>query len=1505
MKYYRRPQLVQANRPLLTYATVRGSVFRSDPDGSHTEPWFNVSASQTFIVTTQDGASTTTLTGAPEFNTIITEINAQMATDVVNAVAFNADGYLAIKSTAKGANGYITIGAGTANTALGLTNGDKSYGAEVPYSPPGTNAEDWGTFFPGHGENLDSSVFNRGMSAIAGNVDVLHSVISRQAPTLETVMTGVDSGDTTAIGGGTGDYVRLAVAPAGTRVWVGFGDLTATSGEATLEKFFRLIDLDTNTMSQYRVVAVVRNPATTLGDPPSGHGGNYADATTWANDGNVLGVRLTKSSAETITGISGGDTITCSGATFSTNGVVAGDVAIIANADNLDEGDNNGERWIITSVVSETVIKVRAMSKAELDYFSVTSNEVQPVLELTAQKTGGEVYGDVTVKTGVFMDGLELIVTPAIPVGTNLGLQIPTDSQTLESLDLNAPLLGTTSLTEAYGPNVTPLPDGLIKAPEGSLAGDLTFTAGTMRWRGKVVTIPTATFAPADLTASQTNYLYVDGDEGIIKFTTTVSDLSAWTDNDPSSWTAASKPLLLGVAIVDGAPAITSYTNGQRVLAEDSVNVTVGYGGQFATLEDAAVYINALSSASSETSPAADGSYPHFNVEIVSDISIGADITFSAPGLKLYGRNPNTVVEWGNDYAITYTGGGTLVIEDLNLTTASGGAVVAKMFYIDSNDSRVVVDNVIQTHAGTNYVSNFINTSATDGISEFRALNSTFNVVGSVCRGDGAGGVGTGPGKVLFYGCNVTTTDAGNNQFRLVWPTGGTWGTATSTFTVRDCVLDISTNDTTGYMIVSLVAGGAVVVDGCVITIAATLPESGAAARTTHLIDMNNVAGASLVFTNTSVGTMPKAIEAGATDLVKVDNCIFSVRAHGNTAVAFLEDVTQVSNCFFEIVNSGDVGRVAPTTAIKLDTGGNASGNFISGTGNGIEMGARSSADSNFIEISAGANSLPTSAILMNSSSMVTGNWIQNTLGSPNNGVIECLTQTGGTIANNIIDNTGGSATSSAIYLSASSRINVTGNYIVCPGTTWTGIELINGDEITITGNTIYSTSECILVDVSSANVTISDNRLDSSVLYGVNLDQCTKVAVSNNVVTAAGHGLYLNVALDVSLTGNNVVVGAGDSAVYLNGACIDVIVNDNYLEGTDTAGVEVSATSQNIIVSNNRIDTAGGDGINCAGDDYVLNGNRIVTTTGHGVDISGDRGTVVGNKITTTTGTGVQVGGTNVGATIGNNHIVTSSGQAIQYDGDDGSIANNNITNSSNVTGGVIELSGANHVAITGNVLSLSTNSYGIFLTGTTSYVNISGNKIENVTVGGDGIVLGTGAGCTDITVSNNTVIVAEAKAFILTSAHRINVSGNFFENTGDGGTNKHVVHIEGTSGTKPQDFLFTGNTVKLGDSTNDDDNLPMEILYALNAIVANNMLIRDSGNGAGRIFIRVGATGGDAADSAHGVLVSHNLFSGGTGGVVDNVNSVGTGRTRTHRPVTPVEEGGAGTFSTGQAFE
>lgn len=719
MDYFRRPVLAGQVVTHQAFATVRGDLRRLDVDGSSAVPYFaGITAGDTLILSL-DGAGPTTVTfgGSPPggINNVITDINTAIG---INGNAFDAFGTIGISTSTSGSGGSVEITGGTVAAALGFDitlNEFKSYGGEIASTPEGGVSNPFQTSFLLRGENFTQESVVRGMARLASNSDVLFSDLSRN----DVVVRKVNFT--------TSDGIRLQLSTATDEIFSGLGLLTNASTKEDLIPYFQLIDTATKQPAKSRVVAVVRGAPG--GSPP------FSNASAWSGGGsagNILGVTLPKVTGAAIDTIYGGRVVKCGAANFAD--VQPGDFATITGSTNVTPWSNEGNRWVVEEVISQSspgTVSLRPMSKTELALVGFSTADVQPIVELNTEVDGIQTFGNLTISTGAYCSGIgvgvSVVVSPSIPPNATYELWAagPQSSRSRAISDAQATM---SVPIRRLVSDLDPVADWTLTGMAASLSGgNCVITAGTIVWHGQVYNIPGQTLLNSAFTDG-TSYVYWDEATGNTSIATATTAFSGIIDP-----TSSSKGHMIAV-VTRVTGALTVVTPTIRLKAEKAVSITVGIGGQFPDLFGAILWAKTIQNAYSDGGTSA-ASYPHFEFVLVSDVttnnqspelpSPGATVRGIHPRVKLNLGTGSFICKPGNTYEFRdfcFAGTGTQFI-----TTSSGGVL--------ANLQKIWIHNVRhEATAGSSLLDVVTGASA---LQQLRITDSSFMLSRSVCNAVG------------------------------------------------------------------------------------------------------------------------------------------------------------------------------------------------------------------------------------------------------------------------------------------------------------------------------------------------------------------------------------------------------------------------------------------------------------------------------------------------------------------------------------------------------------------------------------------------------------------------------------------------------------------------------------------------------------------------------------------------------------------------------------------------
>jgi hypothetical protein len=1127
MDFFRRPSLVGKNLVRTSNGKVRGSIRRADPDGTSAVPYFTgVSATQTLLITTQGGSVTATLSGIG-LNTILADINTAVG---VNAKAYSDDGCIAIESTVLGSGGFVRITGGTASSKLGFetyggTRNIEGRGSDIPSSPEARLGNPFGVALPGKGENITVGTFTRALGRISANADVLWSDHVKNSLSYKNVSFSVSA---------DGKYII----PDSTQRLVTVGGLTAASTVKDLIPYYQLIDTTTGLASASQVVAVVRGvPA---GDPP------YANSPSWADTTgkNVLGQDQTKVNALAITAISEGRYVSCTGATFITTGVVVGDFAEISGATNIDQWSNNGYRWVVESVLSETVLTLRPMAKAELAAVGTSPTDTQPIVELNdILGGGGQVYGNLTVRTGVSAHNVILVTRPPIPSGAVYELRAAVPSSLRDDLINDKQMTLSSALLDITAPQ-TPIHNGTLSGLVASISGNsCVLTSGKIRWRGRFYAIPGKTFLPADL-VNGTNYIYWDDADTTLKATTSLSNVISLYD--PS--VGINKGHLLA-RVVMAAGTITNVIPISRLIADAARPITVGAGAQFNNLNDAIRYISDFATGWTETT-SSSGTYPHFEIVVVSDTTYSGAL-ISVPHLTIRGVTPATKVTISSGGFLLGAANSTLQMRDLTIVKSSG---VSDFITSTAQVSTIRLFNI--TNIGGNQSSVFSGTNSPDTVTiDSCNFKLTTNIVVGAPQA----------GKGNFTLTNTTFTYDGNATPQLFKNSAdANWGG--TRLLISNCLFDGGwiTTSTNPLCVSATSATSDVIIENSIFTLG------------TH----NNASNKVFITASTGRAILKKTRITGGIPII----------LNGNVN-------STIEECYAEINGIASIGITAGSIInnelVQLDVAGaigaaaalvkrNAVGNYVHGpfleaftsSDNNINL------SSNYIDLAPGATAIPSQAILVANGNNVNieNNIINISVAGVEamSGIVMSGTTNDVLVCNNNIHTTRGTGAALNISSGTHTDYTISGNKLIntLGSTGAIGLNATVVTNASISNNDIIMKNGgfAIITDVGSTNLTFVGNLISAGTADPV-FDGAYKCNTANLAYKFEGNTFIGRVQfLSGIVEGNSFAHSVGcNSANFSNNTFSSSVTvgtaatNFTFINNTLTSNLDASLAAPNL----------------------------------------------------------------------------------------------------------------------------------------------------------------------------------------------------------------------------------------------------------------------------------------------------------------------------------------------------
>lgn len=646
LDYFRRPVLAGNTLRRTANATIRGNVRRKSADGVSSVPYFPGIATKSLLITIE---STTYSVGAftnDSYQGALDQINAVIgghASGVANGEAFDSDGSISIRSTttnAVGSLGSVEITGGTAAALLGFDityRPLKAYGGEIVSAPEGRVGNPFRTAFVQRSEKLDSDSVNRGLAMLASNSDSMNADLNREDATLMLV-------------GGTTNNSTYITIPAGVSVPIFPGTLLGSASKEQLAPFFQIIDQATKQPYASRVVAVVKGPP--VGTYPTGW--PYTNQTIWSNNLglNLLGQTVDKMAAGVaISSIIEGRFVECPGASFLST-VAVEDFVFISGATNTDKLNNNGFKWVVEKVISNSALSLRPMSSGELNLVGTTTSAVQPQIELASDKVGAQSYGNLMVRTGAYATvpigqpaSLNLVVYPPIQVGATPDVWMAqpvclTDSGPFDNQQAAGQSLKT------FASDLKTEPDGLMSygTPTGVGTSTINIPNFYARWNGRVIRVGAQSVPLPVSPALQWTVVYWNPDTNaitpvIIKTSSGLVPTNIFNGDAVPNPSGYSSTLGFPVAFVfASANVIAAVQNISRVIEGKTSTLTVGHGGDFQSLSDLSLYLFSVVVANSETS-ALNGTYAHFDIVLLSDQTVTDGLVWPAIDCTIRGVN--------------------------------------------------------------------------------------------------------------------------------------------------------------------------------------------------------------------------------------------------------------------------------------------------------------------------------------------------------------------------------------------------------------------------------------------------------------------------------------------------------------------------------------------------------------------------------------------------------------------------------------------------------------------------------------------------------------------------------------------------------------------------------------------------------------------------------------------------------------------------------------------------
>ena len=282
-----------------------------------------------------------------------------------------------------------------------------------PQANPASQANPTGAVFLANGEERSSSGVNRGLYALGRELERHQAALQAHAayPTKTVIDVAAGIVDGTVLLDADGYIDQVSLESAG---WLEVAGLSSASSTYAVAQRFTVSSAAgawlpvwrDGAVTTARVAAVTRGARSSAIPRPVFHedaapDGALPDTSGASPDGNnALGVALLRSSGA-VSDVRDGCILVCAGDDFVTDGVEAGDVALISGADVTAPHDQNG-LWRVAAVLSATEILVRAVS----------ADGPQILM-----RRGSGDYGTVTISTdGRFLDRLWVTLDPPLPI---------------------------------------------------------------------------------------------------------------------------------------------------------------------------------------------------------------------------------------------------------------------------------------------------------------------------------------------------------------------------------------------------------------------------------------------------------------------------------------------------------------------------------------------------------------------------------------------------------------------------------------------------------------------------------------------------------------------------------------------------------------------------------------------------------------------------------------------------------------------------------------------------------------------------------------------------------------------------------------------------------------------------------------------------------------------------------------------------------------------------------
>lgn len=419
--------------PVVSFPKVHGVVRRSDPDGSHSQPyWTGLAGTALQVVSGVVSAPVTTTVNFTTNNyaDAVAAVNAAAPTEFVWV---EADGFACIQSVHQGGKYGLGIAGGTAAAILGFqviaAPGSLSLAGDIESSPPDRLQQNMqGTALLAHGENITTQNINRAILGMLqgarqklNDLDKEFTIYNLILCSQHNSVNPANSSDTFVVPSNSSFRVSI---PALTGLGADFGSVVTIADSV-------------NKRAVIQSGLMVKATFVTYG--PSDQGAPHGTSITWGtpglggNNGVDIGqagvARSLKLGPTNISSLAGAQ-LKATGAQFVTKKVMPNDHFKITGATNNTPFNHNGE-YAVVAVVDEDTITYRPLGPSELlvDSGNDTPSWMNPKI------SGGQVYGQISVyvgngmrasgPSGAVQDTLFIKTSGSFSAGTQVYIRLP------------------------------------------------------------------------------------------------------------------------------------------------------------------------------------------------------------------------------------------------------------------------------------------------------------------------------------------------------------------------------------------------------------------------------------------------------------------------------------------------------------------------------------------------------------------------------------------------------------------------------------------------------------------------------------------------------------------------------------------------------------------------------------------------------------------------------------------------------------------------------------------------------------------------------------------------------------------------------------------------------------------------------------------------------------------------------------------------------------------------